>query len=160
MNTLNLAEKKLSSIALLLQAIATVAIFLPFNYKEHWWKNYGDSYRLTNEYSISVFGGNYVRSGILGYLVLIFAIIAIAAFVLLLLGNRSRLTQVGIFSSIAALVFLIIVTLKFCLNSDLNDTRIVEVKMNWLIFIVFALQIAVSVISLLIAFKKVNGIKE
>ncbi len=32
--------------------------------------------------------------------------------------------------------------------------------MNWLIFIVFALQIAVSVISLLIAFKKVNGIKE
>ena len=115
---------------------------------------------MTNEYSISVFGGNYVRSGILGYLVLIFAIIAIAAFVLLLLGNRSRLTQVGIFSSIAALVFLIIVTLKFCLNSDLNDTRIVEVKMNWLIFIVFALQIAVSVISLLIAFKKVNGIKE
>ena len=160
MNTLNLAEKKLSSIALLLQAIATVAIFLPFNYKEQWWKNYGDSYQLTNEHSISVFGGNYVRSGILGYLVLIFAIIAIAAFVLLLLGNRSRLTQVGIFSSIAALVFLIIVTLKFCLNSDLNDTRIVEVKMNWLIFIVFALQIAVSVISLLIAFKKVNGIKE
>ena len=160
MNTLNLAEKKLSSIALLLQAIATVAIFLPFNYKELWWKNYGDSYQLTNEHSISVFGGNYVRSGILGYLVLIFAIIAIAAFVLLLLGNRSRLTQVGIFSSIAALVFLIIVTLKFCLNSDLNDTRIVEVKMNWLIFIVFALQNAVSVISLLIAFKKVNGIKE
>ena len=69
MNTLNSAEKKLSSIALLLQAIVTVAIFLPFNYKEQWWKNYGDSYRLTNEHSINIFGGNYVRSGILGYLV-------------------------------------------------------------------------------------------
>lgn len=160
MNTLNPAEKKLSSIALLLQAIVTVAIFLPFNYREQWWKNYGDSYRLTNEHSISIFGGNYVRSGILGYLVLVFAVIAIIAFVLLLLGNRSKLIQVGTFSSVAALVFLIIVTLKFCLNNDLDDMRIVEVKMNWLIFIVFALQIAVSVISLLIAFKKVNSAAE
>lgn len=159
-------KKKASLAALILQAVAAVALFLPWVYSQAYWRQttqfpYGFTKRYT--YAISFFGGVQGSGGALSYLALAVMILAIVVLALVLAGRSGPITQMGIYASPLALVLAAAAALIRILNrsyeggdtiNDPSTTAFWEISPGWLFYIIAALQIAAAVLCILIALNK------
>ena len=156
-------KKKISLIALIFQAVAAVSLFLPWIFSEEYWARGNDvlsPYRLQNAYSINFFGGTATSGGILSYLTLIVMILSVVVFALICSNTISPLTKYGVFTSVIALVLFAIVTFIRCATrksvggTGLDMVGFWNIKIGWLFYISFALQIVAAVLAVLLALNK------
>lgn len=161
-------KKKVSLIALIFQAVVAVSLFLPWIFSEEYWARGNDilsPYRLKNAYSINFFGGTATSGGILSYLTLVVMILSVVILALICSNRIGVLTKYGIFTSVIALLLFAIVTFIRCSSrktvggTGLDMVGYWNIKIGWLFYISFALQIATAVLAVLIALNKFSNEK-
>lgn len=154
MKALTSSGNKWCFVALICQVVSLVCMCLPccffaslYSSTNHYF------YNLLAESHISFLGNSYAYPSIFGNIALMAALLSICAFLLCLSHKSDKWLFVVLSFSAASisLLFLLVVTVIFYFM-NIVDYSTVLVHPTWFMYVVFALQTTVVVISLLLSF--------
>lgn len=138
--------KKSRIISIILESIATVSLFLPWCYLEKYF-SHGTN---THTYNQNFFGGLSAGGGAISYIVLL---LMVATIVLLAKGAVSQ-KKISLLEIVFPLIALISLAIAVFIRTDMlikdpgsSSYAFWQFDMNWLLYIVFAMQIAITALT-------------
>ncbi len=156
--------KKLATLAtLVLQAIVAVLLFMPYNFMEKcfspvgWgeWKASGRGTPVNFFERASVYPDEKLFDAHLSWLALLVILAGIVVLVLMLCDRFDQITRWGVFAPAVALALMLLVAYLRCdLDSEQMNGGFWSYEAGALIYLVFALQIAATVLAVLLGLNK------
>ena len=152
-------KKEMSILALVFQLCSSLALFLPFVWIEVYLKmgDWGEGFSRHHSSMCNFFSGSQYSIGFIGILTLFTGILSAVLIALFIAKKVNRkIMFVTATPTICLIVAVLIRTLSFYSFSGverigLERVGFWEFKFGWLLYIIIGLQIAVSVISILLA---------